>query len=115
MRERAAIRLYAAFLDAPAAALPGMLASSMSSQSLEAWLRVLDVGAGIRDLRRGDPKPDQFKPPAIKVKPPAKVVRSIVARAPTPTDMTFCNQCDRRVTNAEGKACRKAFCKAVVA
>lgn len=115
MRERAAIRLAAAFQDLPARDLPGMLASTMPGDKLAAWLRVLDVATGVRDLREGQPSPDQFQRETAKIKPPSKALWSVEPQPPPPPNaMVWCEQCDRRVTNAEAKSCRSLYCKVPV-
>lgn len=113
MRERAAIRLYAAFLDASADDLPSLFKSRISDKSLEAWLRVLDVAGGVKDLREGPVRPDMFPrhaPKKVSTHPP-KLVLSPKEEAPKPGAKTWCEQCDRGVMMSEAKACTSKFCK----
>ena len=118
-RDRAALRLYAAYLDISADRLPWMFKQRYPLATLENWRRVADEAAGVRVPRIEPPRPPRAAPKPKVI--PAKTQQSrgtveIVAPAlPAVSAKVFCEQCDRLVDQTKAATCASRFCKAKAA
>lgn len=117
-RDQLARHLWAASLGVPVNRITVMFRGQAYERSMRDWRRVADAAGAWKPAPA--PEHPAIKPQRAPVAPKVQL-GARYEKAPPVQEIAngvawqFCGQCDRRVTNAEAKACRSRFCKATVA